>query len=127
MDEAVILTEEQLIELCKYWQKRLRLEHWDIFLRIARAREFELKDAQGECRWVQSSALATIKILDHVDWPQTPFEHDMEKTLVHELLHLHFCPFDDCLDSDNLKDIMLERAIDHIAKALVEEKRKNEQ
>lgn len=115
---------EELKKLCQEWQERLRLQHWTIALTISREKDFKLVGAQGECCWTQSTALATIKLIDPIDYPESPFKYDMEIVLVHELLHLHFCPFDDCTDINDLKDIMLERAIDHIARALVETKRK---
>ena len=116
------MTTQELSELCVEWQKILRLEFWDVAIRFARAREFELKGSQGECSWTLSSALATIKILDPVDYPESPFKQDMEKTLVHELLHLHFAAVDKTVVG-SLEETMLERTIDHIARALVSLKR----
>lgn len=81
--EEHILNIDQLKELCAYWQERLRLQHWYIALSIARHKDFDLDNARGQCTWIQSAALATIKILDHIDWPDTAFEQDMEVTLVH--------------------------------------------
>jgi hypothetical protein len=121
-DKEYIFTEDELIKLCQEWQERLRLEHWEIALRIARVKDFTLKDCSGECNWTQSIAQATIRILDPLDYPCSPFKQDMECILVHELLHLHFCPFDETKDQ-SLENIMLERAIEHIAKALVKLKR----
>lgn len=117
-----IFTEDELIMLCREWQGRLRLEFWSVALRIARAREFELTDSQGECRWTITTALATIKILNPIDFPDSPFKQDMEKTLVHELLHLHFCAFDNTL-AGSMEEKLMERSIDHLARALVMLKR----
>lgn len=119
-----IIDLEEMQRLCQEWQNVLRLEHWDVALSIVRRADMDLVDCQGSCNWTQSTALAVIKLLDPVDYPTSPFPYDMELVLVHELLHLHFCPFDDCTDVNDLKDIMLERAIEHIARALVDTKRK---
>lgn len=57
-------------------------------------------------------------VLDPVDYPPdiiTPYE--LEETLVHELLHLHFAPF--MSEHDTLERTLQEQAIDAIAKALV--------
>ena len=112
------MTNDELQMLCSEWQERLRLKHWDVALRIARASEFETKESQGECTWTLSTALAAIKILDPIDYPETPFPQDMEKTLVHELLHLKFCEFDNT-NRGSLSETMMERTIDHIARLLV--------
>lgn len=117
---------DELRLLMAYWQERLRLQHWDVKLKIARATDFSDTSARGENNWVQSTAESVIHILDPVDWPKnTPFEQDVEITLVHDLLHLHFSPFDNTAKESQGK-IMLERAIDHIAKALVEVRRRTE-
>jgi len=121
-DKEYIFSEDELIDLAREWQERLRLEHWEVALRIARSRDFDQKDSQGECCWTKSTALAIIKILDPVDYPESPFKFDMEEVLVHELLHLHFCEFD-LTEKNSHEEIMLERTIDHIAKALVKLKR----
>ncbi|MBU2701135.1 hypothetical protein Ga0466249_002249 [Sporomusaceae bacterium BoRhaA] len=119
-----ILTLDQLRDLCRKWQERLRLQHWDVVLSIVRQSDADMSGNLGSCRCTLSTALSIIKLLDPVDYVNDYYPYDMEMVLVHELLHLHFCPFDDCLDSNDLKDIMLERAIEHIARALVETKRK---
>ncbi len=83
-----------------------------------------LEDASGVCKWTQSLALAEIELIDPIDFHKRAQPYDMEVVLVHELLHLHFAPIDNCKPTDDLEEIMLERAIEHIAKALIETKRK---
>ena len=119
---AYIFTEEELMKLCREWQERLRLEFWSVALRIARAKEFDLPNSQGECTWTKTTALATIKILDPIDYPESPFKQDMEKTLIHELLHLHFCMFD-ITAAGSAEEGMMERTVDHISRALIALKR----
>ncbi|UAK17567.1 hypothetical protein [Sporolactobacillus terrae] len=118
-----ILTADQLQDKLNYWQKKLRLQDWQIAISIVRARDFELEECQGECHWNIQSKLAWIHILDPVDYePNKAFPQDMEKTLVHELLHLHFAPIN--ADTENeLIDVAQEQAIDLIARALVETER----
>jgi len=101
------------------------LNDWDIKIFIARERDMFNPGTQGGCRWELKNKMAIIKILDPVDYdPDIPWEQDMEKTLVHELLHLHFAPFDK-YEADCMEGIVMEQAIDAIAKALVETKREN--
>lgn len=109
------------MDLCRWWQEQLYLEHWEVALRISRAREMN-KEGQAEIQWVYPKATATMSILNPVDYPPSPFKQDMEKSLVHELLHIHFAPFDTHPDG-SLEHQMLERAIDQIAKTLTNLKR----
>ncbi|MDD9147361.1 hypothetical protein OYT88_02200 [Sporolactobacillus sp. CQH2019] len=118
--EQIILSEEQLQKKLSYWQNRLRLKDWDITVSIKRMSQFSSDNLQGECEWVLQSKVARIRILDPDDFTHSILTNDMEECLVHELLHLHFAPF------DNEKNYMVqEQAIEAIAKALVETDRLN--
>lgn len=121
--EEHIFNIDQLKELCAYWQNRLRLQHWDILLSIVRKGDLAIPDSSGVCRRTISLALANIDLIDPIDFPKNQQAYDMEVVLVHELLHLHFAPIDNCKPADDLETIFLERAVDHIARALVETKR----
>ena len=87
------MTIEQLRDRCAYWQKVLRLQDWDIQLSLVR--QWDVPDAFGTCDANLIKKIARIKILDPVDDgdPHDYEEYDAEKTLVHELLHVHFEPF----------------------------------
>lgn len=79
---------------CAYWQKRLRLQDWEIDVTLQRQREFANEDAIGWVLPFDEQKKARIRLLDSVDWPEgnsgfTP-HLDHEYTLVHELLHIHF-------------------------------------
>lgn len=115
----VILTEKQLQEKLKYWKKRLRLRDWTIDAHVYRLSEFSNTNRQGECQWVEESKTAQIKVLDPADFSHTILINDMEETLVHELLHLHFAPM-----NEDKYYMPIEQAIESIAKALVEIDRK---
>lgn len=113
----------ELRKLCQEWQSRLRLNDWEIKLFISRERDMIRPGLQGENTWEIKNKSAIIKILDPIDYPpDVLWEQDMEKTLVHELLHLHFAPFDK-YEEDSMEGIAIEQAIDAIAKALVTLKR----
>lgn len=118
----MVFTEKELQKLCREWQKRLRLQDWDVKVFVKRESQFINENAAGECSWQLAKKLAVIRILDPIDygsnlaWPQ-----DQEATLVHELLHLHFAPF--AAKDDTPEDTAQEQAIDLIARALVELKR----
>lgn len=118
MADEIILTQEQLEERLAYWQRVLRLQDWRVKARLVRERDFRNPGNQGECEWSLSTKVAIIRILDPVDYsPDCAWLQDMERTLVHELLHLHFAPFR--AESDTAEDISQEQAIDCIATGLV--------
>lgn len=120
---AVILTEDELREKCAEWQRILRLQDWDVIVSIDRASNL-ISDCQGQCEWTLPTKQARIRILDPVDFPpESRWPQDMEQTLVHELLHLHFAPFDR-FERESLEHVTMEQAIDLIAGALVNLKRK---
>lgn len=115
------MTQDELVTLCAEWQKRLRLQDWIVKPRIARKFDF-VDRAQGQCNWTIETKIATILILDPIDYPRdTLFEQDLEQTLVHELLHLHLAGV---LEEDNrANEITIEQAIDCTAMALVQLRR----
>ncbi|MBO0962008.1 hypothetical protein J1P26_20080 [Neobacillus sp. MM2021_6] len=113
--EEVILTEEQLQEKLIEWQKRLRLQDWIIKARICRIHNIP-NEAMACVIPTLSKKMALIKILDPNDYdPDLVFPQDMENSLVHELLHLHFEP----LGLDDDKHTELEQAIECIASGLL--------
>lgn len=116
---------QQLESACIEWQNRLRLAHWDIAIAIARGDDFNIGDSQGEVHYVLASRKATIKILDPIDYPKSPFLQDMEVAVVHELLHLHFATFEP--EKGTLQDILMESTIDQLAGTLVQLKREGKE
>ncbi|HEY3269440.1 MAG TPA: hypothetical protein VGM37_21205 [Armatimonadota bacterium] len=112
------LSLEEVRELCALWQKRLRLQDWLVAVRIVPHWNME-RDSEGRCDATLSRKMAIIDILEpgHLYegglWP-----NDMERTLVHELLHLHFSPFE--AEIGTPADAAQEQAIDLIAGALVD-------
>lgn len=120
----VILTEDQLCKICREWQEILSLKDWRIA--IAKAHEYQFKNPgnEGECEWQIKKKMAIIRILHENDSPKGPFQQDMEETLVHELLHLHYAPFDYTKDGTP-EEIALEQSIHFVSRALIELKRGN--
>ena len=116
------LTKDELQELCKEWQDRLRLNAWDIMVNLYRSREFFNENCVGENTYEFKKQESTIRILDPVDFdPNTNFPQDMEVVLVHELLHLLFASFEP--EDGTLQHDMMEQTIEQIAKVLVSLKR----
>jgi hypothetical protein len=115
--QEVILTNEQLEQKLKEWQKRLRLQDWIIQVRIARANELP-ENSMGCVHAVLPKKMASIKVLDPIDYDHSLMvPQDMEDTLVHELLHLHLEPILQGIDDS--KYIEVEQAIESISFGLV--------
>ena len=116
------MTKEKLQAMFAEWQKRLRLQDWKIYVEISRDRDMKFEGNGGEVHWQIEAKQAVINIIDPIDYPpNTMAEQDMEQTLVHELLHLHFAPFD--AEHNTPADVAQEQAIHAIAEALVKLKR----
>lgn len=114
--QEVIFNQSQLEDKCVEWKKILRLQDWIVDLKIARERDFVLKDANAEISLNEEHKLAFVKILDPVDFDIDQLSpQDMEESLVHELLHIHFWPLR-VGTGDNTAE---EQAINMIAGALV--------
>ena len=117
-----ILTQPELEQLLRYWQERLKIQYWDIRIGIYRARDFVKQNCRAEVSYTVSNATAILRIMDPIDYDRDLWPQDMEVSLVHELLHLRFCEAD-VTKADSLEELMLERAIEHTAEALVHLKR----
>lgn len=91
----MICSEKKLRKLCRTWQKRLRLQDWDVRVSIQRTAAFGDCGVEGKCERCDQDRVAVIGVLhpeDHLqrratgEWLST--RQDMEVVLVHELLHL---------------------------------------
>jgi len=90
------MSNEDLQDLCRKWQRTLRLQDW--FVTVSYARFRELTDgAQANVAINFEKRAAQIRIMEPSDYPTTDIiaPQDIEQALVHELLHLHFASFDD--------------------------------
>lgn len=115
------ITTEQLRDLCAEWQARLGLQAWQIGIALAKHYEMELQ-CQGECSWTLDKLQAYIRILDPADYePNETFPQDIEKTIVHELLHLMFAPFH--CDVGTKEWHLQHQAIELLSRAMVKLKR----
>ena len=113
-----LFNENQLAVLCKKWQNSLRLSHWDIAFRICRKEDMQIIDTQATNKISLTNECALISILDPRDYPDSPFEQDMEVSLVHGLLHIPLRYITEP-ELNSLEDIHLEAFIESMAKLLV--------
>lgn len=113
------VSQQELEELCREWQRILRVQDWDVKVRFARV--FEIDGADGRTSYQRSTKTANIRICDLGDEDKSRAHlQDAEQTLVHELLHLHHAGIDDFTGAANM---VFEQAIDLTAWALVNLKR----
>ena len=113
------MTQEDLERLLAKWQRILRLQDWDVHLRVVRRWEMHNEDTMGECEYLLRKRCAVIRILDSADYdPGTPWPQDQERTLVHELLHLAFAPFSRT-EAGSAEAVAEEQVIHALASALV--------
>lgn len=78
-----------LKELCKAWQKRLRLQDWDISVAWAKPAQLGDTDQLGRCLVYANNKEARIAIVDPDALPD-PFP--IEYVLVHEMCHILLDP-----------------------------------
>lgn len=116
------MTEEKATALLHEWINRLHLEEWAIaFQWRVLAKDMNEAECIGCTSANIVSRQAIIQMVDPVDYPDSPFEYDYEKTLVHELLHLVFWDMDDT--GDDLRDKLTHIMVDRMARALIDAKR----
>lgn len=117
VDVVLPLTLEHLQAATNYWQKVLRLQDWNVRIRFERFYNMPYKNA-GFNSNICSKKTALVAILDPQDWDSSEWTQDIEKTLVHELLHLHTAPFTD-ITPPPFPLMLEEQAIDLLAGAFV--------
>ncbi|HYP12385.1 MAG TPA: hypothetical protein VEQ63_00555 [Bryobacteraceae bacterium] len=111
-----LVTEEQVKEWVKRWQKRLGLADWKIEAKIVRLYQLP-KGTIANIHWSLPRKVATIKVLDSVDsnLRKEDIARDTELSVVHELVHLSMAKLP--LDSANTD--LEEEAVKKLSIALV--------
>ncbi len=117
------MTEIELQALLTEWQKRLRLQDWDVHIAFTRERDMAVDNSRGAIRWNVSLKEAWLHILDPIDYPPDQVPQDIEQTIIHELLHLHLVMVAEMAAENEIIQITTEQAIVCIAEALVRLKR----
>lgn len=116
--------DEAVYALCQKWQDILKLNNWDIVIKLGRPDELSEPDREGEVFVNLAKGEALIQLLDPNGAYDFAFPYDVEKVLVHELLHLSCAAFEP--EEDPLRHDLWERMIEQTAKTLVEFQRKVE-
>ncbi len=97
------------------WQLRLGLLDWDITVKVVSYNDIQ---GWGCINWNLTEKAADMKLMHPDDAsPDAIRPYDIEATLVHELLHLHFAPF--AADAETLEETFQEQAINALSRTLV--------
>lgn len=116
--------DQVLAEQCSYWQEVLRLQDWNIDVRLVRPHEMAGdKSPVAQTEVYEHRKDAIMRFLHPMDLItlQSHFlfgeEKDYDLNIVHELLHLHFAPFQEAIETS--KGTAQEQAIEAISRAIV--------
>lgn len=98
------------------WQAVLRLQDWDIEILYVKSFDLEVNTG-GHVVRCDAKKTARVKVLDPDLYdPCLIVKQDVEYTVVHELVHIHFALIDDFKDTNNA---LYEQAVHRISKALL--------
>jgi hypothetical protein len=86
------LTHSQIEKTLRKCQKRLRLQDWNIDLKVVRKGTFP-DDRVAQCQFFYRNMSAVVSILDPRDNDDTGYGmQNVESTIYHELLHIILSP-----------------------------------
>lgn len=117
------MTSKQLSAAVTKWQKRLRIQDWDIKAEIVSRGELIDRidaDVLGACHCMETKKKAQILLLHESE--HQPGNDSLETILVHEMLHV-VMPVQDLnikVDNNNPVYIAYERIVDQLARTLTE-------
>lgn len=105
---------QTLVKLLETWQKILRLQDWDIKLKVVTNLDGCLARCEPNPKYKTAVITFCTKTPGHLE-----DNSDLEITLVHELLHIHHSPVSFLIKEDSWEDWSAESMIDQLAHALV--------
>ena len=114
----MIMTQRRLEAIAKRWQSALKLSDWEVIVKLTRAKNMTRQDSMGVCNHTLTKRIAYIEIMNPRDYTPDYLDHDIERTVVHELLHCHFAPFE--AKTGTPEDMAQEQTIHAISTTLVE-------
>ena len=126
---AITPSEDELPEVVADWQERLHLGHWQIAVRYSKAKVLKNKAKQpcdGCIEIVEERLAAAVDILQPGRYPKgATVSQDVERTIIHELLHIWIRPFEP-EEGYHREHIAMEQAIDALSRSLLHAKREEE-
>jgi hypothetical protein len=120
VSERSLLAERFAVEKLWWWQRRLRLQDWDVAVVVSRASELK-PNTLGNIRWDYDKKTAVLHVLNPADY-RMRFDamlRDIEYTVVHELIHLEIAPVLSDLHRTDANRMEEEHAVNHMAEALL--------
>lgn len=118
-----LVSQEELEHALEQWQKRLRLQDWEVEVRLCH--RSEISDgcvASVDRYYFTRTALIKIGLPDEWTSGDSEIQRDWETNLVHELIHLVWLDYEKA-DGPKFLEIAEERACNDLAAALVGLKR----
>ena len=115
--ERSAAAESFLAEKLWVWQQRLKLQDWDITIRLVPTTELKPKTL-GNIHWDSATKTATVRALSLADYKLSYPDalRDLEFTVVHELIHLQLSSLPRSEASRGAE----ERAVNQLTEALLE-------
>ncbi len=115
-EQRQALANRYVHEILPYWQRRLQLEDWNVFVLLTRPSDLR-PGTLGNIRWDREKKSATIRVMDASGYPADPVAmlSDMQVTVVHELVHLELASLP-VAEADRSNQ---EYAVDHLTDALL--------
>lgn len=114
-------TQSFLNQKLSLWQKRLKLQDWNISVRLSPVANLRPKTL-GNINWDRKAKSAVISVMSPDDYKLSgsAMLDDMEMTVVHELVHLHLSGLPRNEDTKKVE----EQAVNMLAEALIRLDRK---
>ena len=109
-------------ELLAYWQQKLGLQSWRIGVVISHVLPVPDSEAAIEIVWENEVARLTILHPDSYEASCLLEEQDIERAVVHELIHIVLDPIEP-KDRQSLDWRVFEAAVDRLARAMVAARR----
>lgn len=107
-----------------YWRNKLGLNDWTIkFDWDVEPEDMAIEDSCGCASWQESNKTALIQILRPDRYGERVAPFDVEKTIVHELLHIKLSFISS--ECDPLQQRVAHQLIDDLAKSMVSARRDN--
>jgi hypothetical protein len=116
--------EKLLQRECKHWQRKLRLQDWNVKVSLLRLNEMPDQECIGAILPMIERKDANMMLLSPMDVPllSSHYLNDEEVnyglTIVHELLHLHLAAFTQTLTPD--QTVAEEQAINALSRAFID-------
>lgn len=112
------MTDRELEDLLRHWQRKLRLQDWDIEIRFVSKDEMTGRD--GTVQYHTHLKTARIEVLrPGEERPNAWIPYDIENTIVHELLHLHLSYFTEQYEPGSPGHLLEEQFVHVMAGLLV--------